>query len=61
MIHIIKKLKVFQAQCKCQFLMIKDESRHSKFKNVLKKLKEAASTVDGDSEFHTLTTLYEKK
>ena len=37
--------------------MIKNESRHSEFNNVLKELKEAASTVDGDSEFRTLTTL----
>ena len=56
-IHIIKSLKVIQAQCKCQLFMFKNESRHPEFNNALKELKEAASTVDGDSEFHTLTTL----
>ena len=56
-IRIIKSLKIIQAQCKCQFFMIKIESRHSEFNNVLKELKEAASTVDGDSEFHTFNTL----
>ena len=55
MIRIIKSLKVIQAQCECQFFIIKNESRQSEFNDVLKELKEAASTVDGDSEFHTLT------
>ena len=57
MIHIITSLKVIHAQCKCQFFMIKNESRYSEINNALKALKEAASTVDGDSEFQTLTTL----
>ena len=41
--------------------MTKNESRHSEINNALKEVKEAASTVGGDSEFHTFTTLYEKK
>ena len=38
--------------------MFKNESRHPEFNNALKELKEAASTVDGDSEFTVVNLPY---
>ena len=46
-IHILKSLKVIQAQCNCQFFMVKNESSHLEFNNALKELNEVASTVRG--------------
>ena len=39
------------------FLIIRKESKFSRFKRALKENIEDAFTVSGDSEFHTLTTL----
>ena len=41
--------------------MIKNESKRSDASSSLNEWKVVASTVGGDSEFHTLTTLNEKK
>jgi hypothetical protein len=46
---------------KYQFLITKNGSRHSVINRALNELKDVASTVGGDSEFQTLTTLNEKK
>jgi len=43
------------------FLIIRKESKFSRLKRALKENIDDAFTVSGDSEFHTLTTLYEKK
>ncbi len=39
------------------FLIIRKESKFSRFRRALKENIDDAFTVSGDSEFHTLTTL----